>query len=236
MGRRAGAALLTALLAFSQAPTKRMAGVVVDQDGMPVAGISIDHTGENSRTFETDAQGRFSIHARGPFVVLRKPGYESVRVAVEEREDAAVKMRRLAAIDPVPVCNLSGRYLKLEDSSASFRFPALPGVSASKQGRDIDYAARYYSVKTRAGRASIVHGAGPNWSIGYPTHNRVWESTAYSERLRGAQGWLIDARGRSKDGRFWRSLGYFGESAGYSDVDEMQAKLLDQVLDGVCTQ
>lgn len=213
-----------------------MAGVVVDPDGMPVAGISLDHTGENSRTFETDAQGRFSIHARGPFVVLRKPAHESERVAVEEREDARLTIRKLAAMEQVPTCNLLGRYLKLEDSFASFRFPAMPGVSASKQVRDIDYAARYYSVKTHAGRASIAHGAGPNWSSGYPTHNRVWESTAYLERLRGAQGWLIDARGRSKDGRFWRSLGYFGESAGYSDVDEVQAKLLDQVLDGVCTQ
>ena len=40
--------------------------------------------------------------------------------------------------------------------------------------------------------------------------------------------------GEFANGRRWRSLGRFGETATYSDVDPATAKILDQLLDSAC--
>jgi len=80
-----------------------------------------------------------------------------------------------------------------------------------------------------------MHGSGPNWSFGLPVTSEVWQSTEYQETVFGTDPFItIDARGRTADGKLWRSLSEFGESASYRDANEADAHLLDRVLDGVC--
>jgi hypothetical protein len=45
---------------------------------------------------------------------------------------------------------------------------------------------------------------------------------------------ITDARGQFATGNRWRSLGKFGESASYSDMDEATSAILDRFLDGAC--
>src|ERR1039457_2260461 len=54
-------------------------GIATDQRGNPIEGARVDHAiGTPSPVGPTtDPQGRFSIDAEGPAVVIRKPGFES---------------------------------------------------------------------------------------------------------------------------------------------------------------
>jgi len=111
----------------------------------------------------------------------------------------------------------------------------VPGVTATRPGQDVDYGSRGYVIATSNGRVGIGHGSGPLWSFGLPSDDDVWRSVEYRETVFGTDPLItIDARGRTADGKFWRNLGKFGESASYRDVNEADARLLDRVLDGVC--
>jgi hypothetical protein len=80
-----------------------------------------------------------------------------------------------------------------------------------------------------------MHGSGPLWSFGTPSDLDVWRSVSYEEAtFDSGRLTIIDARGQFPNGDRWRHLGMFGESASYSDVDEVTAKILDQFLDGAC--
>src|SRR5437879_673780 len=50
-------------------------GLVVDQEGKPIAEASIDHSGDHRRAYLTDTGGRFELDTRVPIVVIRKAGY-----------------------------------------------------------------------------------------------------------------------------------------------------------------
>ena len=85
------------------------------------------------------------------------------------------------------------------------------------------------------GVKGIRHGSGPNWSFGTPSDTDVWASVTYEETTFDfTSQTIIDARGQFSNGKRWRYLGTFGESASYADVDGPTAKILDQFLDGAC--
>ena len=78
-------------------------------------------------------------------------------------------------------------------------------------------------------------GAESHGNVGIPMESDVWGSTEYSESffLVGNTP-MIDARGKTAKGTYWRDLGRLGESAYYRDVDEPVARILDKMLDGGC--
>ena len=212
---------------------RHIAGVVVDSEGTPVAGARIDHSNDRRQLPETDANGRFALDTRAPSVVIRKSGFRSEFVRTQDARDLRIELRKLAE-RPFPACPDTGSYIGL-DGHSTFRFPMVPGVKASGQGRDIDYGARSYYVKTRAGRKGISHGSGPMWSFGIPLDEDVWRSVKYGETAYDSGGLtIVDARGQLANGHWWRYLGKIGESASYFDVDEATAKALDRFLDGAC--
>jgi hypothetical protein len=60
----------------------------------------------------------------------------------------------------------------------------------------------------------------------------VWQSVEYSETMtEGMPNLLVDGRGKSKDGTYWRYRGMFGDSCSYSKVSQAAAAALDCVLD-----
>jgi len=134
-----------------------------------------------------------------------------------------------------PECSTGRGYFGIDGRDARFLFPRIAGLKATSQDRDIDYGVRFYYLQTDHGRQGIQHGAGPLWSFGRPLDSDVGKSVKYEETVYDAGGQTItDARGEFSNGKYWRSLGKFGESAGYADADEATAKLLDKVLDGAC--
>jgi hypothetical protein len=210
-------------------------GSVVDVEGKPVAGARVEHSNDHLQDHETDSQGRFELDTRAPALVIRKIGFRSELVRAKEATEERVTLQRLSETRVFPPCSDVGRYQGIDGWGASFVFPITAGVKASKQGQDVDYGQRNYYVETKQGPKGIMHGSGPLWSFGLPFDPDVWRSVRYEE-VRYEVGGLtiIDARGEFPNGRRWRSLGKFGESASYSDVDLATAKILDKLLDGAC--
>jgi hypothetical protein len=72
-----------------------------------------------------------------------------------------------------------------------------------KTGQDIDYTSTATIIKTKEGQSALVCGNGPSWSFGTPDDSLVWQSVEYSESI--DYGGAVDARGKTKDGKYWRS-------------------------------
>ena len=214
---------------------RHIKGVVVDSEGKPVAGASIDHSNDNKRAHVTGPSGRFELDTNAPLLVVRKAGYRSGVVRTKDATEVRIVLQT-AERRSFPMCSTSAKCYGIDGWDASFRFPVVPGVEASKQGHDIDYGFRSYYVRTGQESKGIQHGSGPMWSLGIPVDQHVWRSnSSYEEVVFDADGLtIIDARGQSRDGKRWRSLSKFGETASYFDADEATAKILDQLLDGAC--
>jgi len=65
-----------------------------------------------------------------------------------------------------------GQYEGIQGSGASFHFPRISDVKASRQGADTDYGARSYDIDTKQEPKGIRHGSGPLWSFGTPSVKR----------------------------------------------------------------
>ena len=65
----------------------------------------------------------------------------------------------------------------------------------------------------------------------------MWEAASYRERTFDARGIeIVDVRGRSSTGRYWRVLGMFGETATYETERESLAIEMDRLLDSACVR
>jgi hypothetical protein len=215
--------------------TRHIAGVVVDPEGKPVVEASIDHSNDRQQAHQTDSEGKFELDTRAPAIVVRKAGFRSEWVRTKEVTELPVTLQKLSGTGLFRACSSTGDYIGIDGWGALFQFPKTPGVKASPQGQDIDYGARSYYVETKDGPKGIRHGSGALWSFGIPLDRDVWRSVKYEEVMYNAGRFtIIDARGRLPNGDRWRSLGKFGETASYTNMDEATAKILDGFLDGAC--
>lgn len=218
-------------LLLLEAP-RNVSGVVLDDSGKPVAGAHIDHSDlEPREQLFTDDRGRFQLRTRAPAIVVRKLGYDGQLVKTGSAGTLRVILHHATrTLEPcAPACR------GLKTSASVFCFPPIPGVHIGEQGRYEDTFVRAFTVQSADRTTELLHGAGPTWSLGIPYTGDVWESSHYSERaLPGDGSDVVDARGVAPDGRRWRYLGRYGESASYYEADPPAATLLDRVLDGVC--
>jgi hypothetical protein len=214
---------------------RHIEGLVVDPEGNPIVEAGIDHSGDTRRAHLTDSEGKFQLDTRAPALVVRKAGFRSELLRAQGAGSIRVTLQRLNRGAALPSCSKKERYVGIDGWGSSFQFPIIPGVKAAKQGHDIDYGARNYYLETKSGPRGIKHGSGPMWGFGTPMDREVWRSVTYEETsYESARIAIIDARGKLPNGNWWRSLGQFGESAAYYDVDENSAHILDQMLDGAC--
>jgi hypothetical protein len=218
-----------------------ISGVVVNSAGDSIGRAFIEHVaildrsgvwreGHNVRQvgYATDDLGRFSIRTRAPFLVFMKPGYRSRRIRIDQSGDLKV------ALEPAsPKFSFCPETTKC-DSAGFFCFPQIEGIKATPVGLDVDYLVRSFFIDRPGSGPGIFHGHGPMWGDGRPI-NKVWNSIEYDESVFDSPyPYLVDARGKTPDGKLWRYLGTVGESAEYSVVDPADASKLDQVLDGMC--
>jgi len=212
---------------------QRISGVVIDQHELPIVNAFIQQTDAGDRQFATDASGHFELSTRAPAIVIRKVGFNSAFVRT-----ANVRSLRII-LEPthstLPACPRKPLCKSIDGWSSIFCFPNITGVRVWKQGHDVDYGMRSFTVQSKNGVVGIRHGSGPLWSFGFPRSEEVWKSVDYSEiTYMATETFIVDARGKTTDGKYWRYFGRYGESAAYSDVDSESAILLDRVLDGVC--
>ncbi len=232
-----------ALLVYSQRLTwyereillpkaQAVAGIVVDADGKPVAGAHIDHSDvREQESLFTDDQGVFRVRTRAPAVVIRKLGFDGALIRTGPVGPLRVVLH--AATGSIPACH--DKCVGLDSPKSMFCFPAVAGVDVHGQGRMGESMSRAFLIATRDGPREILLGSGPMWSLGIPYTGDVWESTEYSEKSFAiGDSEIIDARGKTLDGKMWRYIGRFGESASYYEVDPRDAVLADRFLDGAC--
>ena len=208
-----------------------ISGRVVDESGQPVAGAHIDHSDvkEQEQLF-TDELGRFHVDTRASAIVIRKHGFDGQLVRIRGTGPFRVVLERAK---PLPVCKSA--CIGLNGASA-FCFPHVSSIQVSDQGRMGDSIMREFMVPTADGPREVLFGTGPTWSLGIPFTGDIWESVDYSEKdYTIDDSDVIDARGKTSDGKVWRYVGTFGESASYYQVDPRDAALPDRFLDGVCT-
>lgn len=215
--------LAAVILAQAQpaASPVHIAGFVVDPLGNAVEGAAIAHAG---RTIPiTDEDGKFEVDTSAPAFVVRKPGFRSELVRIDGANVPRITIQKVKETMTFPTCS-DGGLIGTKQWPGQFRFHKVSGVIAGSQS---------YYVETRRGRRGITQGTSS--SSGFPRDADVWQSQKYDETV---YVWknetVIDARGEFSNGDRWRSLGKPGESAGYSDVDEATARILDRFLDGAC--
>jgi hypothetical protein len=210
-----------------------VSGLVVDASGNPIANALIENTDENKKSLKTDVHGEFAFTTRAPSFVIRKPGLQSV--FLRSTDSTSIKVTMETSEEVLPSCTAQSACKTIDGWRSIFCFPIVDGVKVSEVGSDIDYGQRLFTVKTKGGVKGIGHGAGPMWGFGIPMNKDVWSSIKYSEKtFLVGNTFMVDARGVTATGKYWRSLGTFGESATYYDADQDAAELLNRVLDGIC--
>jgi len=233
-------------VSFAQSPTEkalmlpspvRLAGIVDDNRGQPLGDVWINHTGVRIENIRTDAQGHFDIKTRAPAIVFRKDGFESKYLRVSG-EALGLAITLEPSTNRARACTSSSRCISLKGFMSWFCLPKVKGVNVTKQNNDVDYGQRVLWVTTQAGQEAIQHAAGGMWGDGWPLDQDVWSAVNYTETSYvDPDGFLIiDARGNSPDGTYWRVLGHAFETASYRHVSKEAAAILDRVLDGVCVQ
>jgi hypothetical protein len=218
-----------------------ISGNVVNTAGEPIGKAYVEHASTFFRRgaivyvhdvreigYATDDFGRFSIRTRSPFLVFMKPGYISRRIRIDQSGHLRV------TLDPAtPKFSFCPETTKCE-SAGFFCFPQIEGIVATPVRLDVDYLARAFNLDRPGAGLGIWHGHGPMWGDGRPI-NTAWNSIEYDESVfNSPYPYLVDARGKTPDGKLWRYLGTVNESAEYRGVDSADASKLDQVLDGMC--
>ncbi len=207
---------------------------VLDELGQPVAGAIAVGGSIHPGIRESDAKGELPYRVSGGAIVVRKEGFESVRLKVGAGGEILVRMKKLGVVAQVRKCGAKEKTMGITGQIGKMRFPQVEGVEVTKRSRDIDYSMRFYRLKAKK-EFGIRHGSGPMWSAGFPTSDRFINGIEYSEVQIGWEGfYLVDARGISREGKRWRFLGSYGETADYEGLDAKEAEVLDRVLDGVC--
>jgi hypothetical protein len=236
--------LVLATLARSQdGPAKlqlpvpvQVRGVVVDSVGDPIPDVRIDHislvgVGALARS---DPMGRFGFEAYGPSIVFRKSGWRSRLVPASRlTSDGRVVLERADDPETLPLCSKNPQCVT---TGGIFCLPKVRGVDIGDRPNTIDTFEREFTISSWFGRwRTMLHGAGTSWGGPEPRTQEIWNSVEFSETQREARlDLVLDARGRTADGKLWRSIGREGESVFYYDQEPKDAALFDRVLDGLC--
>jgi hypothetical protein len=208
-------------------------GRVVGEDGKPLAKVRLYHS-QQSANFVTDSKGQFQFMTSAPAFVAQKPGFQSVLVHTQNPDEFQIVLHR-AQHPEFPVCSKTALAGRLPGWSGVFQIARSGVVDSTREVLDVDYWSRKISVQSNPTVVFLEEGRGPMWGGGDPRNDAVWRSTQYSEVTYDLEGRLFtDARGSFPDGKCWRELGVFSESVGYSGVDCIQIKPLDDLLDRAC--
>jgi hypothetical protein len=238
----------------------QIAGTVTSSTtGEPLSKVLV--MGEGLNWTETDAAGQYSLrpakfrgrNARPEIPVsFRREGYRPLtRIALGENARINVALEDGRATEwAVPSCReltrsalLCGEGLKARPRSSiggEMRFWLPCGANQPEAYSDVDYGGSTVQFVSGKGNFQMQTMAGPTASSGHPYAEEYLNSQSFTERAikvrdRTADG--LDARGRSKDGTYWRWVGpLLAEFATYRGADAAAAKYFNAILDSACFQ
>jgi hypothetical protein len=211
-----------------------VSGAVVDSAGDPIPDVRIDHIAITRDFAKADTSGDFEFEAEGPSVVFRKDGWTSRLVRLSS-STGSIRVVLDRAGDPEPLRNCSKKERCDTAPLGNFCFPEVRGVGAGDTDPTIDTFEQRFSIHSWFGPDRIMlHGAAPSWGGPEPRAQEIWDSVEFSEVQRRSRGQLVlDSRGKTSDGKLWRSIGQSGESVSYIEQGPKDAMLFDRVLDGL---
>ena len=219
---------------LSPSPT-HCQGLVVDSMGVPIPDVKIDYIAPAfERSTQATSEGYFEFDTRAPVVVFRKPLWKSQRVRVSSLiGESRIVMESAGEPTPLPICPKKAHCVT---TGGIFCLPKTSGVGVGDIPYTIDTVERQFTIASWFGRwRSMTHGTGTAWGGPEPRDQEVWDSVEFFETQRDATGYFVlDSRGKTSDGKLWRSVGRDGESVLYVGQDQEDASLFDRMLDGLC--
>jgi hypothetical protein len=209
-------------------------GVVVDSAGSPIPDVSIDDIAAAFQTSTTtNGEGHFNFETRAPAIIFRKGGWKSQLVRLSSlSSEARVVLERGGEADPLPICSKKAYCVT---TGGIFCLPKMRGVSVGDRPYTIDTFEREFTIESWFGpQRTMMHGTGTSWGGPEPRTQEIWNSVEFSETQRAVRGYsVLDAHGKTSDGKLWRSSGRSGESIFYYGQDGKDAALFDRMLDGL---
>jgi hypothetical protein len=203
---------------------------VRDEAGRPIEEAQLQFSG--SRLFEerTDTTGAIVITAKDSFALVRKPGFFSARVALNQPEVDVTLRRSDRVLKQCPPPTFCG--------STTLCFPPFDKIVLRGRIPDTDHTMGVLGLASDRSRNApqLTHGLGPNWSSGLPPLRDVELSTMFVEEsfpLNEAI-WVVDSRGTLGNGTRWRQIGIYGETVGFRTDNQKAAGEFDKYLDTLC--
>ena len=114
----------------------------------------------------------------------------------------------------------------------------VPQKAILRKGKDVDYQSYSIGFGQKKDRFWLWGGFGPTWSSGQVSIKLKESSTSFTEinwtfadsKLGGG----VDAKGKLKNGNFWRYFGIPGETLKYEDVSKDAAEYFDSIINNIC--
>jgi hypothetical protein len=212
----------------------RVSGQVVGEDGKPIPNVRFSHL-RPFREVVTDSNGEFDLETASPAFVAQQPGFQSTYVKTRELTGLRVVLRKSPRGLLFPVCSNAAMAGRAPGWGGALQVSRAQVIRAGREITDVDYTARSVRVRSAFGKLSVIQGRGLMWGGDGPDDLSVWRSVRYEEITYDLNGRIVtDARGWLADGTCWRSVGTFGESLSYRDVECGRTRPLDDLIDGAC--
>jgi len=216
-----------------------LSGIVKSKTGELIAGVAVrSYCGET----KTDDHGQYFIlpsssNARCGLVRFLAEGFLTIAVAIEDNvHELNVTLHPKGSKwippdwDPVASNRVGGKMKFLIPKGAKIKY----GPPSDAWHIGIGYGPRNR-------REWMGINGGGNYSSGLPMISYMNNSAELVHREMGCGPNGYDIRGRTQDGKRWRTTGMgqsgFGESIGYDNASEKAAAFFDSIIDGLqCDQ
>jgi hypothetical protein len=99
-------------------------GSVVNEDGLPVPGVRIDHADYALKEIKTDSEGKFAFDTKAPSLVVRRAGFKSVLLHTGSAKNVRIILRSVP-VASFPVCTDKAKFDSLTGWDSTFSFPKI---------------------------------------------------------------------------------------------------------------
>jgi hypothetical protein len=207
--------------------------LVVGDDGTPLSQVHVEHANLKDDLF-TDQNGKVEFNTSAPYFVLSRPGYESVRLATKDTAVYRAALHKLPGGEQLRVCTDAELSARAPGWNGVFQIPQGKETKATTEKFDVDFFSRVISAGSGSKRLWVEQGRGVMW-FGLFEDSDVWKATRYrgvTYKLGDLQ--IIDAKVWLPNGQCLRSVGFFGESIVYYNLNCDAAQPLDDLIDQAC--
>lgn len=212
-------------------------GVVVTLGGTPISGVKVYGSTGISVTREltkTDDAGHFRLDHPGAVLHFDAAAFEPQVLMTPKAGEVRVTLAPATEDRKFNVCERTPRHVQQVGWwKYGIHFNVNRREAVVNMGKvDADYVVD--TVRPKGGNAVLELWFGLQAVSRDPMDEDVLRSVKVTQH-RIFDGWGMDTRGETADGRLWRSAGLEGFGGGvYRNASQADAKVLDRVIDSMC--